>query len=56
MGRVFNSRSGSVCALHLLSSKAKWPNLKLKTHLKKFSCSLLLDIGLPGLGHGHYAW
>jgi hypothetical protein len=36
-----------MCAVHLLSSKAKQPNLKLKTQPKQLLGSLLLDIALP---------
>jgi hypothetical protein len=30
LGRLFSSRSGCMCALHLCCYEAKWPNLKLK--------------------------
>ncbi len=30
LGRVFNSRRGCMCTLHLCCCVAKWPNLKLK--------------------------
>jgi hypothetical protein len=35
LGRVFNSRSGCMCALHLSGYKTKWPNLKLSTRPKQ---------------------
>jgi hypothetical protein len=35
LGQVFNSRSGCMCAAHLLYPKAKRPNLKLKTRPKQ---------------------
>jgi hypothetical protein len=44
LGRVFNSRSGGLRALHLLFSKAIQPNLKLKTWPKELQGSLQLDI------------
>jgi hypothetical protein len=41
-GRVFNSRSGCMCALHLCGYKTKWPNLKLKNWPKQLLGSLPL--------------
>jgi len=35
LGRVFNSRSGCLCAAHLCSYEAKQPRLKLKTRPKQ---------------------
>ncbi len=40
MGRVFNSRSGCTCPIHLSCYEAKLPNLKLKTRLKQLLGSL----------------
>jgi hypothetical protein len=48
MGRVFNSRSGYMCVMHLYCYEAKWPNLKLKTRAKELLGSLLLAFVLPG--------
>ncbi len=49
LGRVFNARSGCMYELHLLSSIAKLPNLKLLTRLKQLLGSLQLDIVIPGM-------
>jgi hypothetical protein len=35
VGRVFNSRNGCMCAMHLCCFEAKWPGLKLKTWSKQ---------------------
>jgi len=35
LGRLFNSRSGCMCAMHLFCYEAKQPNLKLKTRAKQ---------------------
>jgi hypothetical protein len=47
LGRVFNFRSGCLCAVRLLCSKAIRPNVKLRTRPKQLLYSLLLDIALP---------
>jgi hypothetical protein len=48
LGRVFNSISGCMCAMHLCSSEPKWPNLKLKTWPKLLLGSLPVTFALPG--------
>jgi len=48
LGRVFNSRSGCMCAWHLFFYEAKQPNLKLKTMTKQLLHSLPIAIALPG--------
>jgi hypothetical protein len=52
LGRVFNSRSCRVHALHLHFSETKQPYLKLKTRLKQLLGSLPLVIALPGFASG----
>jgi len=47
LDRVFNSRSGCMCALHLCSNEAKRPHLKLETRLKHLLGSLSLAFVLP---------
>jgi len=47
LGRVFNSRSGCMCAMHLCCFEAKWPSLKLKTRPKQLFGSLPLAFVLP---------
>jgi hypothetical protein len=47
LGRVFNSRSGCVCAMHLSCFETKLPNLMLKTRPKQLLGYLPLDIVLP---------
>ncbi len=47
LGRVFNSRSGPMCAMHLCCYEAKWCSLKLKTRAKQ----LLVPFPLA-FGHG----
>jgi hypothetical protein len=42
LGRVFNSRSGCMCAMHLCCYEAKRPNLKLKTLPRQLLGSLPL--------------
>ncbi len=45
-GRVFNSRSGRVCATQLPCFEAKLPNLELKTQPKQLLGFLPIDIAL----------
>jgi hypothetical protein len=45
-GRVFNSRSGRVCATQLPCFETKRPNLELKTQPKQLLGSLPIDIPL----------
>jgi hypothetical protein len=47
LGRVFDSRSDRVQAMHLLYFDAKRPSLKWKTQLKQLLGFLQLDIALP---------
>jgi hypothetical protein len=47
LGRVFNSRSSCICAMHLCCLEAKWPSLKLKTQPKQLLGSLPLAFALP---------
>ncbi len=47
LGRVFNSRSDCMSALHLFCYEAKQPNLKLKTRPKQLLGSILLVFMLP---------
>jgi len=49
--RVFNSRSGCVCAMQLHCFEAKLPDLMLKAQPKQLLGSLCLDIALPALSH-----
>jgi hypothetical protein len=48
LGRVFNFKSGCVCAMQLSCFETKLPNLMLKTRPKQLLGSLPLDITLPG--------
>ena len=50
LDRVFNSRSGCMCALHLCCSEAKRPNLKLKTRPKQLLSYLQLVLALQSSG------
>jgi hypothetical protein len=45
-GRVFNSRSGRVCASQLPCFETKRPNLELKARPKQLVGSLPIDIAL----------
>jgi hypothetical protein len=36
LGYIFNSRSGCMCAIHILCNETELPNLKLKTQSKEF--------------------
>ncbi len=47
LGRVFNSRSGRMRAMHLCCFEAKGPNLKLKTWPKQLLGSLSLAFAPP---------
>jgi len=47
LGRVFNSRSGCMCAMHLICYESKQPNLKLKTLPKQLLGSLPRAFALP---------
>jgi hypothetical protein len=47
LGRVFNSRSGCLCAMQLCCFGTKLPNLMLKTWPKQLLGYLPLDIALP---------
>ncbi len=47
LGRVFNSRSGCVCAMQLLCFETKLPYLMSKTRPKQLLGYLPLDIALP---------
>jgi hypothetical protein len=49
LGRVFNSRSGCMCAMHLCYYEAKLPNLKLKTWPKQLLGSLPITFALSAL-------
>jgi len=46
MGRVFNSRSGCMHAMHFFCYEAKRPNLKLKTRPKQLLSNLQLDVAV----------
>ncbi len=50
LGRVFNSRSGCMCSIHLCCYEAKQHSLKLKTRPKQLLGSILLAFVLPSLG------
>ncbi len=52
LGRVFNSRSGRVHAIHSCCYWARLPDLKLKTWPKQLLGSLPLDIALPASAYG----
>jgi hypothetical protein len=54
LGRVFNSRSGCMCARHLFCYEAKQPNLKLKTRPKQLLGSLPIGFALPGMRRKKY--
>ncbi len=41
LGRIFNTRCGYMCVMHLCCCESKWPNLKLKTWPEQFSFSAL---------------
>jgi hypothetical protein len=47
LGRVFNTRSGCVCDMHLCCYEVKLPNLELKTWPKQLLGYLLLDFASP---------
>jgi hypothetical protein len=47
LGRVFNSRSGCLCAIQLNWFETKLPGLKMKTRPKQLLGSLPSDIMLP---------
>jgi hypothetical protein len=48
LGRVFNSRSGYMCAMCLCCCEANWSNLKLKTWGKLLLGSLPVTFALRG--------
>jgi hypothetical protein len=48
LGRVFNSRSGCMCAMPFRCYEAKQPNLKLKTQPEQLLGSLPIALALPG--------
>ncbi len=52
LGRVFNTRSGCVCAMQLHCFETKLSSLMLKNRPKQLLGSLLLDIALPDSLHG----
>ncbi len=50
----FSTLEVAAChAMHLLHSRAIWPNLELITRPKQLSGSLPLDIALPGYGFAY---
>jgi len=49
LGRVFNTRSGCVCAMQLNCFETKLSSLMLKTRPKQLLGSLPLDIALPDM-------
>ncbi len=49
LGRVFNSRSGYVCAMQLRCFETKRPNLMFITRPRQLLGSLPLDIAFPDL-------
>jgi hypothetical protein len=49
LGRVFNSKGGCKCAMHLCCFEVKWPSLKLKTRPKQLLHSLPFAFALPKL-------
>ncbi len=49
LGRVFNSRSGCINAMHLCCYEAKQPKVKLKTRPKQLLGSLPIAFVLPAL-------
>ncbi len=51
LGRVFNSRRGCKCPMHLCCYEAKWANLHLKTLPKELIGYLPLAFALPILTH-----
>jgi hypothetical protein len=50
LGRVFNSRTGCMCAMQLQSFETKLPNLKEKNWDKQLLGSVPFDIALSPLG------
>ncbi len=49
LGRVFNSRSGCMCVMHLNCYEAKWPDLRLKTRPKQLVGYLPLAFALSSI-------